>query len=75
MKGTKITWKCKKCEDVRESYSWKRWEMDICRCGESGIDLEEWYMRSMGCPEIIKREETQIEENGSGEEENTQREN
>ena len=72
MKGTKITWECGKCGDVKESCSWKRWEMDVCKCGASGMDLEEWYSRSMGCPKIIKREEIEKDgtENGSTEEEN-----
>lgn len=56
-KKIKLTWKCGKCGDIVESYSFKRWDMDVCKCGESGIDLEDWYQRNFGCPVEIKREE------------------
>lgn len=52
----RVTWKCGKCGSIQESYSHKRWEMDVCECGHSGYDLEPWYSRTMGNVIIIKEE-------------------
>ncbi len=53
----KVTWECGKCGSVQESYSDRRWEMDVCECGHSGYDLEMWYSRSMGAVKILKTEQ------------------
>lgn len=55
-KPVKVTWECGKCGSVQESYSHKRWEMDVCECGASGYDLEPWYARTMGPVVFIKSE-------------------
>jgi uncharacterized phosphosugar-binding protein len=55
-KYKKITWKCGVCDSIQESYSNRRWDMDVCKCGHSGMDLEEWYSREMGGVIIIKEE-------------------
>jgi len=60
-KYKKITWKCGVCDSIQESYSNRRWDMDICKCGQSGMDLEESYSRQMG--EIIIVKEEILEEN------------
>lgn len=53
MKTTRLIWKCTKCEDVQVSYSDLRHNMNMCECGESGVDLEEYYQRNMGYIEVI----------------------
>ena len=57
MSYIKLTWKCKKCGDIQVSYSNRRHDMQICKCGHSGVDLEKWYSRYMGSVEELKREE------------------
>jgi len=54
---TKLIWKCKKCGDVQTSYSNRRHDMQMCKCGQSGVDLEEWYQRNIGSIEEVSREE------------------
>jgi len=43
-----VKWACLKCEDVKVSNSKRHHQMDICKCGGSGLDLEEEYSRMMG---------------------------
>ena len=43
-----IKWKCNYCNDIVTSSSNERWKMDVCKCGKSGVDLEESYCRGMG---------------------------
>ena len=57
MKTIKWTWECTECEGVVESFSNKRHDMNFCKCGKSGVDLEGGYARSSGSVEIIKIEE------------------
>jgi hypothetical protein len=52
----KVTWECVSCGKQHESYSSKRWDMQVCECGNSGYDLEEYYSRVMGKVKIIKDE-------------------
>ena len=52
----RLTWGCTKCGDTVESYSNRRWDMDMCKCKESAVDLEEFYQRNMGYVKEIKRE-------------------
>jgi len=54
---TKVTWECGECHKIHESFSNKRWDMQVCECGKSGYDLEEYYSRTMGIVNIIKIEE------------------
>ncbi len=51
----KIIWACKKCFSKQTSDSSKRWSMDSCECGESSLDLESGYMRTIGKVEILER--------------------
>ena len=57
MKQIKLTWKCVKCNDIVISYSDVRHNINFCKCGESGVDLEEWYQRNTGNIKELKREE------------------
>lgn len=52
----KLTWRCKTCKDVKTSYSTIRHNMNFCKCGDSGVDLEEYYQRTMGSVEDLSRE-------------------
>lgn len=52
----KLTWKCKECDDVIVSTSGERHSMNVCKCGKSGVDLEEHYQRGFGSVVDIKRE-------------------
>ena len=45
---TLLEWRCGYCDSIQTSDSAKRWSMDYCQCGESFVDLEEHYQRSMG---------------------------
>jgi len=38
----KVTWECNECNKLHESYSNKRWDMQVCECGKTGYDLEEF---------------------------------
>jgi len=60
MKYIKLTWKCAECGDVVTSYSNRRHDMNFCKCGLSGVDLEEWYQRNIGKIIEIKREEITV---------------
>ena len=44
----RLVWKCELCGDIVVSYSHLRHDMNICSCGKSGVDLEEYYQRNMG---------------------------
>lgn len=55
-KHRKVTWECGNCGNQHESYSNRRWDMQVCECGKSGLDLEEFYSRTMGEIKIIKEE-------------------
>jgi len=49
----KIKWKCKLCNDVVESNSLYRHDMNYCKCGNSAVDAEYYYMRCLGEVEFI----------------------
>lgn len=53
----KVIWECLNCHRRHESYSNQRWNMQVCECGKSGYDLEEYYSRTMGKLKVIKIEE------------------
>lgn len=44
----KIKWQCTLCDDIVESDSKVTHQMDVCKCGKTGFDLEEGYSRGMG---------------------------
>lgn len=44
----KQKWKCGDCNSVQVSDSKKRHDMQVCECGKSGYDLEEFYSRGFG---------------------------
>ena len=46
-------WRCGKCDDKFITDCRSRWDMVFCKCGESGIDDEEWYMRGVGNPVLV----------------------
>ena len=50
-----LEWQCQECEDIQLSDSIRTHHMDYCRCGESGVDLEDGYQRGMGKVKEIKR--------------------
>lgn len=52
----KVVWECQNCNKQHESTSETRWDMQVCGCGQSGYDLEEFYSRIMGDIKIIKEE-------------------
>ena len=56
MNITKVTWECTECKDVVISDSSKRHDINFCKCGNSGFDLEEGYSRSCGNIREISRE-------------------
>lgn len=43
-----IKWKCSKCKDIVISNTKRHHQMDICKCGGSGLDAEEDYVRCDG---------------------------
>ena len=55
-KYKKVTWECGSCNKQYESFSNKRWDMQVCECGKSGYDLEEYYARTMGNVKVLKEE-------------------
>jgi hypothetical protein len=50
-----IVWKCHKCKEINVSRAREHHNMDICRCKQSGIDLEEYCTRIMGSVKILKK--------------------
>lgn len=52
----KLTWQCELCKDVQTSCTTERHKMDFCKCGESGVDLEEHYMRAFGKIKELKND-------------------
>ena len=50
-----LTWQCETCKDIQLSDSIRTHHMDYCKCGESGVGLEEGYQRQIGKVKDIKR--------------------
>lgn len=46
----KIVWYCPECNWVSVSDSKLHHYMETCKCGQSGVDLEEYMCRFMGNP-------------------------
>jgi hypothetical protein len=40
-----IIWQCPICGDIQVSHSREHHNMNICKCNNSGVDLEEYYWR------------------------------
>ena len=55
-----IIWKCPECGDVRASNNLQHHQMDTCKCGITGIDLEQHTCRHIGYPKTIKTIKTGI---------------
>ncbi|MCP5006639.1 MAG: hypothetical protein GY941_22260 [Planctomycetes bacterium] len=53
----KLTWACHQCGSVVVSDSKEQHTMDWCECRQTAVDLEEGYMRTLGDPVTIKKEE------------------
>lgn len=52
---TYVIWKCgSKCQEVKVSISGRHHQMDICSCGDSGLDLEEYVCRFIGNVKTLK---------------------
>lgn len=49
----KIVWYCPACNWVSISDSSQHHCMETCKCEQTGIDLEEYGMRTMGTPPIV----------------------
>lgn len=49
------TWMCNVCQDINISDSSLRHDMNMCKCGEAGYDLEKYYSRSLGDLSILRR--------------------
>ena len=49
----KMIWYCPKCNWVSVSDSEIHHCMEICKCGETGVDLEEYGQRTMGTEPIV----------------------
>lgn len=47
-KYIRLIWQCNDCNDVVVSYSHLRHNIDYCECGNSAVDLEEYYQRNTG---------------------------
>jgi hypothetical protein len=58
---TYIKWYCTGCNDIIISNSFRHHQMDICKCGKSGCDLEEYGIRWSFCgdiqPKVLKKYE------------------
>lgn len=50
-----ITWQCEYCKDILKSSSKEQHTMNYCKCKKSAVDLEEYHMRIVGKPEVLKR--------------------
>ena len=50
-----LTWQCEICNDTQLSDSTRTHHPDYCKCGKSGIDLEEHYQRGWGEIKEVKR--------------------
>lgn len=57
MKEPIIKWRCLSCGMENESYPLRRHDMTYCKCGQSGVDAEEHYLRQLGDVVIISGDE------------------
>ena len=52
-----IIWQCPHCKDIKISNPRQHHQMETCKCDMTGMDLEEYGMRTMGTevwPKILK---------------------
>jgi len=54
----KIKWRCKSCGQTLFSNTKESHKMDWCKCGKSGVDAEEFYIRICGDAELISKMES-----------------
>lgn len=47
-----IIWQCTKCEDIQISNPRQHHQMETCKCGLAGIDLERYMWRAQS-PDLI----------------------
>ena len=59
-----LEWQCELCGDNQLSDSIRTHHMDYCKCGDSGVDLEEDYQRQFGKIKDIKRTVIKDQKNG-----------
>jgi hypothetical protein len=59
-----LEWECELCGDKQLSDSIRTHHMDYCKCGDSGVDLEEDYQRQFGKIKDIKRTVIKDQKNG-----------
>ena len=50
-----IVWQCPECKDVVISNNWDGHEINFCECGKNGCDMEEHYVRWLGCCSVLAR--------------------
>lgn len=43
-----LVWTCLKCGDIKVSNNHRHHELNMCKCGSSGVDYEEYYTRILG---------------------------
>lgn len=48
----RLIWQCNQCDDIIVSHSHRRHEMNFCKCGKTGVDLEEGLIR-VSCDDNI----------------------
>lgn len=49
-----IKWKCLLCEHITVSNSFKRHQIDYCKCGKTFVDAEEFYTRHSDNVEFLE---------------------
>jgi len=52
---TYIKWKCLNCGRINFSNDMREHLMNVCKCGSSGIDFENEYVRCLGSLIILKK--------------------
>lgn len=50
-----IKWKCRECGDIVISNKFRHHQMDFCKCGKTGVDLETYQLRMSGFPDEVER--------------------
>ena len=49
-----IEWTCPHCKDKLKSNSSEHHKLDMCKCGKSGVDLEDYGCRIISGTKILK---------------------
>ena len=50
-----IVWQCPICKDAVLSNSWESHSMDYCECKQNACDMEDNYVRWIGCSVLERR--------------------